>query len=114
MLFTRVPKSQIYELITSDLTNAVGSLDNTYKNRASKAAAQALLAKVYLTTGTNYTEAQSLCESIMMSGYSLRPNFKDVFFTENNSEIIFSIGYLNDNIRDSQGFSAEWMNSVGR
>ena len=50
----------------------------------------------------------------MQSGYTLRPNFKDVFFTENNSEIIFAIGYINDNILNSQGFSAEWLNSVGR
>jgi starch-binding outer membrane protein, SusD/RagB family len=112
--FTRVPKAQIYDLIISDLTTSINSLNNTYKNRASKAAAQALLAKVYLTLGINYTQAQALCESVMGSGYSLRPNFKDVFYTENNSEIIFAIGYVNDNVLDSQGFSAEWLNSVGR
>ena len=112
--FTRVPKEQVYDLIISDLQVAIASLDNTYKNRASKAAAQALLAKVYLTKKSNYLEAQQLCEAVMQSGYTLRPNFKDVFFTENNSEIIFAIGYINDNILDSQGFSAEWLNSVGR
>lgn len=112
--FTRVPKEQVYDLIISDLQTAIASLDNTYKNRASKAAAQALLAKVYLTKKTNYLEAQQLCEAVMLSGYSLRPNFKDVFFTENNSEIIFAIGFVNDNILESQGFSAEWLNSVGR
>ena len=112
--FTRVPKEQVYDLIISDLQFAISSLDNSYKNRASKAAAQAMLAKVYLTLHINYVEAQLLCEAVIASNYSLRPNFKDVFFTENNSEIIFSIGFVSDNILESQGFSAEWLNSVGR
>jgi len=112
--FTRVPQAQVYDLIVSDLKAAIASLDNTHKNRASKAAAQALLAKVYLTLRTNYTEAQQLCEAVMASNYSLMSNFKDVFFTENNKEIIFAIGFVPDNILDSQGFSAEWLNSVGR
>lgn len=113
--FTRVPQAQIYTLIISDLKTAIAAnLPNTNKNRASKAAAQALLAKVYLTLHTNYLEAQQLCEAVIGSSYSLQTNFKDVFFTENNSEIIFAIGYVSDNKFDSQGFSAEWLNSVGR
>jgi hypothetical protein len=111
--FTRVPTSSIYDLITSDLLTAVSGLDNTYKTRASKAAAQALLAKVYLTLGTNYSEAQNLCEAVMSSGYSLETNFKDVFFNELNDEVIFAIGYEPDGV-DSQNFSAEWLNAVGR
>lgn len=111
--FTRVDPSSIYELIVSDLETAVDGLDNTYKTRASKAAAQTLLAKVYLTQGTNYLQAQLLCEEVMMSGYSLEPNFKDVFFNELNNEIIFAIGYAPDGV-DSQNFSAEWLNAVGR
>lgn len=112
--FTRISQAQVYALIISDLKTAILTLDNTHKNRASKAAAQALLAKVYLTLHTNYLEAQQLCEAVMASGFLLQPNFKDVFFTENNKEIIFAIGYIGDNIFDSQGISAEWLNSVGR
>ncbi len=111
--FTRVPAATIYELIVSDLTTAVAGLDNTYITRASKAAAEALLAKVYLTQGTNYTQAQILLESVMGSGFGLEPNFKDVFFNELNDEIIFAIGYAPDGV-DSQNFSAEWLNAVGR
>ena len=112
--FTRVPTSSIYELIVSDLETAVSALDNTYRTRASKAAAQGLLAKVHLTLG-NYLDAQTLCEAIVTSGeYSLEPEFKDVFFTENNNETIFSIGYWPDLTADSQNFSAEWLNAVGR
>ncbi len=111
--YTRVDTAEIYELIVSDLVTAVDGLDNSYITRASKSAAQALLAKVYLTLGTNYVEAQSLCEDIMLAGFALEPNFKDVFFNELNDEIIFAIGYEKDGL-DSQNFSAEWLNAVGR
>lgn len=112
--FTRVATANIYELIVSDLQTAISGLDNSYKNRASKAAAQTMLAKVYLTLGTNYSEAQTLLESVMSSGYDLEPNFKDVFYTENNNEIIFAVGYTSDLTSESQNISAEWLNSVGR
>ncbi len=111
--FTRVATSSIYDLIVSDLTTAVAGLDNTYKTRASKAAAQAMLAKVYLTLG-NYVLAQGLCEDVMSSGFSLQSNFNDIFYNERNSEIIFAIGYEASLSADSQNFSAEWMNGVGR
>ncbi|WP_405575774.1 RagB/SusD family nutrient uptake outer membrane protein [Winogradskyella sp. Asnod2-B02-A] len=111
--YTRVASSEVYDLIESDLLTAIDGLDNTYKSRGSKAAAQALLAKVYLTEGTNYLEAQILCEEVMGSGFMLEPNFKDVFYNELNNEIIFAIGYLEDS-QDSQNFSAEWLNAVGR
>ena len=114
--FTRVPKASIYELIESDLTTAVAGLDNTYKTRASKRAAQALLAKVYLTEG-KYLPAQTLCEDIISqegATLGLMSNFNDVFYSELNKEIIFAIGYVAAPTSDSQNFSAEWMNGVGR
>lgn len=113
--YTRVASASIYELIVSDLTMAVASLDDEFKDRASKAAAEALLAKVYLTTG-NYLGAQTLCESIMnpARGFSLEDDFKDVFYNEGNGEVIFAIGYAAGSNNDSQNFSAEWLNAVGR
>ena len=111
--FTRVSTGKIYELIVSDLTTAANSLDDTYKTRASKSAAQALLAKVQLTIG-NYNEAKTLCESVMGASFSLEPNFKDVFYSEGNNEVIFAIGYVPDDAKDSQNFSTEWLNAVGR
>lgn len=113
LAFTRVATDQIYQLIISDLETAVATLDNTHKNRASKAAAETLLAKVHLTL-KNYGAAQTLLESVMSSGFTLETNFKDVFYNENNNEVIFAIGYIGDNVQDSQGFSAEWLNAVGR
>ncbi|MDO6803359.1 RagB/SusD family nutrient uptake outer membrane protein [Wenyingzhuangia sp. 1_MG-2023] len=113
--FTRVATSGVYDLIVSDLTTAVSGLDNTYTTRASKAAAQTMLAKVYLTLEEpNYTQAQVLLEDVMVSGFSLMPDFNDVFYSERNNEIIFAIGYENASSNDSQNFSAEWMNGVGR
>jgi hypothetical protein len=114
--FTRVDTDLIYELIVSDLETAIeGIADHGYKTRASKDAAKALLAKVYLTIGTSesYTNAQLLCEEIINGGnYSLE-TFHDVFYSELNDEVIFAIGY-NSGIQDnSQIFSAEWMNAVG-
>ncbi|MEO1260140.1 MAG: RagB/SusD family nutrient uptake outer membrane protein [Bacteroidota bacterium] len=111
--FTRVGTSTIYDLIVSDLDAAVKSLDDTYQNRASRSAAEALLAKVHLTLG-NYSEAKALCESVMGAGFSLEPEFKDVFYSEGNNEVIFAIGYVSDNSNDSQNFSTEWLNAVGR
>ena len=111
--FGRVDASIVYNLIVSDLETAAANLDNSNIGRASKAAAQALLAKVHLTLG-NYSEARGLCESVMSAGFSLEDNFKDVFFNELNDEIIFAIEYNGDDTRDSQNFSAEWLNAVGR
>ncbi|WP_400077380.1 RagB/SusD family nutrient uptake outer membrane protein [Winogradskyella sp. R77965] len=113
--YIRRPTADIYDLIVSDLLDGVANLDNSNgRNRASKAAAQALLAKVYLTQGQNYLDAQILLEDVMASGYMLEPNYEDVFFNEDNSEVIFAIGYQSGQAQDSQNFSAEWLNGVGR
>lgn len=112
--FTRVSEELIYAQIVEDLQEAAGVLDNTFKSRASRAAAQALLAKVYLTQPTrNYAAAQQLCEAIINSGeFSLQENFSDVFYDELNSEIIFAIEYAFGNPNESQSFSAEFTSTV--
>ncbi len=110
-LFTRIPEAQIYEQIIVDLQEAVNNLDNTHKARASKAAAQALLAKVYLTQpNRNYSGAQQLCQDIMTGtgGFTLMPDYRDVFYSELNDEIIFAIQYETGNSQESQGFSSEF------
>jgi len=111
--FTRVATASVYDLIVSDLQTAAANLNNSYKTRASKAAAQALLAKVHLTIG-NYGDARTLCEAVVGSGFSLQSNFNDIFYSERNSEIIFAVGYAAGLDDDSQNFSSEWMNAVGR
>ena len=114
--FTRVDEGQIYDLIVDDLQFAVASdLDNGFRTRASKAAAQTFLAKVYMTLGINYLEAQRLLEDVIDSGdYSLEANFLDIFYREANDETIFAIGFDDTVVDDSQGFSAEFLDAVGR
>ena len=114
LLFTRVAVDQVYAQITSDLQEAIDNLDNRFKSRASKAAAQGILAKVYLShPSPNYPAAQQLCEDIISSGdFSLQNNFHDVFYNELNDEIIFAIQYEFGNVQESQGFSAEFTATI--
>lgn len=115
LLFTRVAKEVVYAQIIEDLQEAAATLDNSSKSRASKAAAQGLLAKVYLTQGTNYAAAQQLCESIVNSmDYSLESDFNDVFYNELNNEIIFAIQYTSGNSLESQSFSSEFTSGSRR
>jgi len=109
-LFTRIPEEQIYTQIVQDLQEAVATLDNTHKARASKAGAQALLAKVYLTQANpDYTGAQQLCEAIISSSeFGLESNYNDIFYSELNGEIIFAIQYDTGNSLESQSFSSEF------
>ena len=109
-LFTRIAEAQVYEQIVADLQEAVSNLDNTHKARASKAAAQGLLAKVYLTQpNRNYSGAQQLCEAIVNSGdFRLMDNYTDVYYNELNAEIIFAIQYEFGNAQESQSFSSEF------
>ncbi|WP_350291498.1 RagB/SusD family nutrient uptake outer membrane protein [uncultured Croceitalea sp.] len=109
-LFTRIPEEQIYAQIVEDLQEAISVLDNTYKARASRAAAQGILAKVYMTQpNPNYSGAEQLCEAIISSGeFALENNFTDVFYNELNDEIIFAIQYQFGNTLESQSFSSEF------
>lgn len=113
-LFTRVSTVQIYDLIVADLQEAISGLDNTFKSRASKAAAQGLLAKVYLTKeDRDYAAAAQLCEAIINSNdYALENDFSDVFYDELNDEIIFAIQYQIANTLESQSFSSEFTSAV--
>ncbi|GAA4848813.1 RagB/SusD family nutrient uptake outer membrane protein [Algivirga pacifica] len=109
--FARVASSAVYTAITNDLTEAAALLLDrgaVAEGRATKGAAQALLAKVYLTQGM-YAEAKGLLDALMSSGsYALVDDFNDVFYNELNDEIIFAIQYLDDNEAESQIFSLEF------
>jgi len=112
--FIRTSEAEIYTQIIADLQEAISVLDNSSKVRASKAAAQGILAKVYLSQPSpNYAAAQGLCEDIVNSGqFSLQNNYSDVFYDELNSEIIFAVAYQSGNPLESQGFSAEFTSAV--
>ena len=117
LLFIRASKTAVYAQITSDLLDAIANLDNSYKARASKAAAQGILAKAYLSQPSpNFSGAKDLCEAIIGSGFALQSDFSDVFYNELNDEVIFAVRYDFGNPNESQGFSAEFtsINRQGR
>jgi hypothetical protein len=112
-LFTRVAATTVYAQIVQDLEEAESALDNTYKSRASKAAAQGLLAKVLMSQpNPDYQRAQLLLEDVMGDGFSLMSDFNEVFYSELNDEIIFAIQYASGDPLESQGFSAEFTSAV--
>jgi hypothetical protein len=95
-------RQAIYDFIVSDLTAAQADLPaatgrGTY-GRATKEAASALLAHVYLNaavyTGTAHdAEALAAAQAAIAGPFSLDPNFQHIFLADNNTspEIIFPI-----------------------
>jgi hypothetical protein len=106
VLGTTAPKQStrqaIYDFIVSDLTSAQADLpaangQGTY-GRATKEAASALLAHIYLNaevyTGTpHYAEALAAAQAVIAGPFSLDPSFQHIFLADNNTspEIIFPI-----------------------
>ncbi|OHX64087.1 RagB/SusD family nutrient uptake outer membrane protein [Flammeovirga pacifica] len=107
----RTPVNTVYGQIEEDLMFAIEHLPsraNIEEGRATKGAAQTLLAKVKLTTG-DYSGAQTLLETVIgSSDYTLVDAYSDVFYSELNSEVIFAIQFLNDDAVESQDFSYEF------
>jgi starch-binding outer membrane protein, SusD/RagB family len=92
----RTPKSDVYAAIEQDLTDAAGVLPLAYTGsdigRATKGAALALHAKVSLYLG-KWTDVKSFTDQVMTMGYSLYPDYYQLFRTtnENCSESVFEI-----------------------
>lgn len=106
--FSRVAVADVLAFIDADFTAAASLLPTTNDyGRATSGAANAMLAKVKLTRG-DYPGALGILEP-MVNGteYALEDNYRDVFYTEGNSEVIFAIPYLNDDANESQDFSYE-------
>jgi hypothetical protein len=82
---------EVYAQIIDDLTFAADKLStSSNKTRASKFAAKALLARVYLYQ-KNYPQAIAMATDVINNGdYSLLNNYSDVF-TDESSESIFEI-----------------------
>ena len=107
--FSRDASSAVYAQIDSDLTAAAAALPSAGEadfGRATKGAANGILAKVKLSTG-DHAGAATLLEALMNDAeYALMGDYNDVFYTEGNNEILFGIPYLEDGI-DAQDFSYE-------
>ncbi|GAA0553811.1 RagB/SusD family nutrient uptake outer membrane protein [Chitinophaga japonensis] len=94
----RTPVDTFYAQIFRDLDFAVANLAPTTGDygRATKPAAEAFLARMYLTRGRNQ-EAADLAEKVI-SGYSyaLLPDYADLWRMDNvqNSEVIWAVNYM--------------------
>jgi starch-binding outer membrane protein, SusD/RagB family len=107
---TREPAAKVYDAIIADLTAAVAALplSQSQYGRATKGAAQHLLAKVYLTRAAagDFAKAADLGKAVIASGqYSLLPKYSDLFVmgNERNREVVFSVQYTQDPLTTPSG-----------
>ena len=117
----RASVDEIYELIISDLNEAIVRLPqrNTYGSanigRASKEAAMAELARVHLAYTHNYNEVVRLCQEITAMGYQLAPDYADNFnpAKQNGVESIFEVQYYGKTNYDfwSNENQASWIST---
>lgn len=82
---------EVYNQVITDLTTAAGKLPADNDVYASKGAANALLARVYLQKG-QYALARDAASAVIASGeYALETSYADVFNNDNNTaEDIFA------------------------
>ncbi len=94
------PEADLYQLIIGDLTSAISLLplkSNQELGRATKGAAQMLLANVHIEN-KNWSAAEVLLKEIVNSGeYGLMDDFADVISTstgnKNNRESVFEVQF---------------------
>jgi hypothetical protein len=91
------PTAQAYSAqIESDLTSAIPDLpakynsDNTNWGRMSQGVAEMLLLKLYMQN-KDWAKAEATATTIVGMGYSLMPNYADVFNVKQNSELIYAV-----------------------
>jgi tetratricopeptide (TPR) repeat protein len=113
---TREKVDKIYdEVIIKDLLDAEAKLPAKYTGvdvgRATKGAAKAILARVYMTR-KDFVKAEAKLQEVTTLGYSLLPNYKDLFdYTkdEHHAEYIFDIEYQDGNLGAGSGFSNKFL-----
>ncbi|WP_018618414.1 RagB/SusD family nutrient uptake outer membrane protein [Spirosoma luteum] len=107
----RASEADIYKSIIADLEAAIADLEPKIRaadyGRATKPAAEHLLARVYLTKATSsakaaddYSKAVTYAQSVIKNyGFKLLPDFASVFAQgsgEINDEVIFAVQYTSD------------------
>lgn len=99
----RATASEIYSFIESDLIDAAAKLPAVIsvgeRGRVSKAAAQALLAKVYLYQN-KWAQSKAMCDAVINSNqFSLLPNYAMIWREagEFSSESIWEVNAIADN-----------------
>ena len=100
--YGRVSQAEVYTQIETDLKDAASMLPVKYTGadigRVTKGAALSLLGKVYLTE-KKYPDAITTLQQVLTLGYSLVPNYADVFDPQkkNGPESIFEVQYQGGN-----------------
>lgn len=107
----QVPAATVFAQLISDLTEAANKLPevhtSTVGGRATRAAAQTLLAKAYLAVGNNSAAETALRAVINSSVLQLVSNYADLWGPENelNSESIFEVQFKAGGFAEGSGFS---------
>lgn len=108
---TRESVDQIYELIISDLESAVQGLAGVISpqgGRVTLPAAEAFLARIYLTRGQN-AQAQALADKVIKTyEYKLTEDFSSIWDIDNssgstNKEVIWFVNYSENNTLNDYG-----------
>jgi len=98
----QIQRAELFKYIESELLAIESELKTTNEyGRATQAAAQALLARLYLnakvyTGQTYFDQAASYAEKVIQGPYSLHSNYANLFKADNhinNPEAIFTINY---------------------
>jgi hypothetical protein len=100
----KITRADLFNFVESELLTCANELKDAKTNeygRADKAAAWALLARLYLNaqvyTGTGkYTDCITYCNKVIGAGYSLKSNYGSLFMADNNvsnPEVILSVNY---------------------
>lgn len=100
----QISRADLFKYVEKELLEVEILLAEPRQNeygRADKAAAWALLARLYLnanvyTGQARYTEAIKYAQQVIDSGYSLKETYEYLFLADNNinnNEVIFSINY---------------------
>ena len=100
---TQIKRADLFNYIEDELLsveNNLSSVKGAEFGRAGKAAAWTLLAKLYLNalvyTGVEKnTECITYCNKVIGGGYTLEPEYKNLFTADNNNsvEAIFSVNF---------------------
>ncbi|GAB3520728.1 RagB/SusD family nutrient uptake outer membrane protein [Emticicia fontis] len=107
---SRATDAQMYTAIINDLNDAVADLEakghSSDYGRATKASAEALLAKVYLVkaysaqkAADDFSKAATLCNNIIKNyGFKLLDDYAQVHDENNqqNSEVVYAVQYTTD------------------
>lgn len=90
----RASADEVYAQIVGDLTDAVAAAPVSNPTRATRGAANALLARVQLTR-RDWAAAKNAANAVLTGGggYSLAPSFNSLFPADNRGESIFEIQF---------------------